>query len=107
MDERGGIERLLERSGRGEEGLEGRGERLEGPPPTPPAPPALSSPPSSSQVQAKVSAIKEDANSYFTRRDYLKAAEAYAEAIKLTPATAAERVDLHCSRAACYYQLKR
>ena len=54
-----------------------------------------------------MSAIKEDANSYFTRRDYLKAAEAYAEAIKLTPATAAERVDLHCSRAACYYQLKR
>lgn len=56
---------------------------------------------------AKVATIKSDANKLFAKREYVKAAEAYAEAIKLTPPSAQERVDLHCNRAACYYQLRR
>jgi tetratricopeptide (TPR) repeat protein len=69
-------------------------------PPCPQDPVAL-------QVVEQVTAIKNEANKLFAKKEYLKAIEQYDSAGKLLPDGAGERADLLCNKAACYYQMKR
>lgn len=59
------------------------------------------------QVVEQVTAIKNEANKLFAKKEYLKAIEQYDAAGKLLPEGAGERADLLCNKAACYYQMKR
>ncbi|KIY95021.1 import receptor subunit TOM70 [Monoraphidium neglectum] len=58
-------------------------------------------------VLTKVTALKNEGNKCFAKRDYESALEQYETAAQLLPEAAPERVDLICNRAACYYQMKR
>jgi tetratricopeptide (TPR) repeat protein len=59
------------------------------------------------QVASKVAALKSEGSRSFTRRDYVKALEAYEQANKLLPEGAPDKVDLHNYKAACFFQLRR
>jgi len=51
--------------------------------------------------------MKNEGNKCFAKREYSKAIEQYDEAMALLPATAAEKADLLCNKAASLYQMKR
>ena len=53
----------------------------------------------------KVAELKDEGNKLFAKRDYAKAAQLYQQGLE--SATTAERVDLLCNRAACFYQMKQ
>lgn len=59
------------------------------------------------QVVQKVTALKNEGNKMFAERDYTKAIEQYEEAMQMLPDGAAERADLLCNKAACFYAVNK
>jgi hypothetical protein len=59
------------------------------------------------QVLSQVAELKDKASKSFVGRDYAAALGSYDEALALLPGAAADRVDLLCNKAACYYQMKQ
>lgn len=59
------------------------------------------------EVAQKVTALKNEGNKMFAERDYTKAVEQYEEAMKLLPDGSAERADLLCNKAACFYAVNK
>ncbi|GBF87664.1 hypothetical protein Rsub_00375 [Raphidocelis subcapitata] len=59
------------------------------------------------QVLSQVADLKDKASKFFVSRDYAGALRSYEEALALLPGAAADRVDLLCNKAACYYQMKQ
>ncbi|KIY95440.1 hypothetical protein MNEG_12524 [Monoraphidium neglectum] len=61
----------------------------------------------SEEVRSKVDALVNDGNKAFAKREYTKALESFGAAAKALPEAAADKANLLCNKAACYYQLKR
>jgi hypothetical protein len=58
-------------------------------------------------VRSKVDALVNDGNKAFAKREDTKALESFGAAAKALPEAAADKANLLCNKAACYYQLKR
>lgn len=59
------------------------------------------------QVVQQVTTLKNEGNKLFAERDYSKAIEQYEQALKMLPDGSAERADLLCNKAACFYAVNK
>lgn len=58
-------------------------------------------------TQTQLNTLRDEGNTYFGKKDYAKALEAYDKALKLIPITHNDKPLLHSNKAACHMMAKK